>query len=254
LDIQSGLLLPEESATVNLTIRIDKLTAQLINTAKEVLDDVIVLRLEKAKDIYLHVTAEYERSCYGVSLEELVSTLQPIRSTLIPSNYQTHAEVGDAAPSSEAKQSIPKELWRLVDALWSGGALKEKDLFTGTAIVQEVEAVREALDCGLDFPPCAPHAIVEALITLLEALPRPVIPFDLFPMSEVEASRLPLWSRRLLETLPPISYNVFVYFLSFLREVLAASEYNRSVYSLDAFVNDVRMFIDQVWMSCRKCV
>ena len=25
--------------------------------------------------------------------------------------------------------SIPKELWRLVDALWSGDALREKDLF-----------------------------------------------------------------------------------------------------------------------------
>lgn len=234
VDILSGLLLPEESATVKLTIRVDKLTAQLINSAKEVLDDVIVLRLEKAKDTYLHLTAEYERSCYGVSLEELVSTLEPLRSVAIPSNYQTDAE-GETVTSSEVKQSIPKELWRLIDALWTGGALNEKDLFTGTALVQEVESVREALDCGLDFPPCAPHAIVEALVTLLEALPRPVISADLFPASEVEGSRLSLWCRHLLEHLPPISYNVFVYFLSFLREVLAVSDYNRCV--IDYFLD-----------------
>lgn len=33
--------------------------------------------------------------------------------------------------------------------------------------------------------------------------------------------------RKFLEELPPLNYNVFVYVLSFLREVLAESNYNR---------------------------
>jgi hypothetical protein len=38
-----------------------------------------------------------------------------------------------------SKLSIPKELWRLVDALWSGNALKEKDLFNSKADPAEVQ-------------------------------------------------------------------------------------------------------------------
>ena len=34
--------------------------------------------------------------------------------------------------------SIPKELWRLVDVLWSGDALREKDLFVMDADPIEV--------------------------------------------------------------------------------------------------------------------
>lgn len=42
--------------------------------------------------------------------------------------------------------------------------------------------------------------------------------------------------RKFLEELPPVNYNVFVYILSFLREVLAEESYNRTSPSLLAGV------------------
>lgn len=39
------------------------------------------------------------------------------------------------------------------------------------------------------------------------------------------------FSRKFLEELPPLNYNVFVYVLSFLREVLAELNYNRYQWS-----------------------
>jgi hypothetical protein len=43
-----------------------------------------VLRVEKSVDFYVAVSAKYERSCYGMSLQELVHTLQPVAATQLP--------------------------------------------------------------------------------------------------------------------------------------------------------------------------
>jgi hypothetical protein len=74
-----------------------------------------------------------------MSLEQLVCALEPVRN--IPPPALNPAEAYD--PSDESKQppqqlSIPKELWRLVDTLWQGGGMKEKDLFASSAEPGEV--------------------------------------------------------------------------------------------------------------------
>ena len=127
------------------------------------------------------------------------------------------------------KLGIPKELWRLVDALWNGKALLEKDLFQGTYDESEVAAIREALDTGVDFPPnCTPHAYVEAMTTFLASLAKPIIATDLYPNVEVDETTQKQLCKRFLDALPPLSYNVLVYVVSFMREVLAQNGYNRS--------------------------
>ena len=60
---------------------------------------------------------------------------------LLQSNDQQQDNDGynDITISNKIKElSIPKELWRLIDALWSGNALREKDLFNSKADLQEV--------------------------------------------------------------------------------------------------------------------
>lgn len=177
---------------VVITVKVDRATAQMINTGRGTLDDVLVLRVENSKDFYLAVTTDYQRSCYGVSLEELVYTLGPIRSTRIPGLIRTWDDASPATKSAEsssaavsagsgARLSIPKELWRLVDALWTSGASREKDLFASHADPSEVAAIRDALDCGVDFPRASSHAYAEALVTFLQALPKPLIPSDMIP-------------------------------------------------------------------------
>jgi hypothetical protein len=48
------------------------------------LDDTLVLRVENCVDKNIVIMASYERSCYGMSLEELVSIPIPVRATKLP--------------------------------------------------------------------------------------------------------------------------------------------------------------------------
>lgn len=173
------------------------------------LQDVIVLRIERSIDHHVHVKAEYERSCYGMSLEDLVQILEPVSNVPFPAtnpegflNDSATPMVGDLnqANNNESKLSIPKELWRLIDALWTGNAMKEKDLFNSAyANANELRMIRQALDRGLDFGPCSPHSLVEALVTFLASLQRPLLPLDLYPMVSVDA---------ILSVLFEISYSI----------------------------------------------
>lgn len=89
--------------------------------------------------------------------------------------------------------------------------------------------VREALDNGDDIPPrLSVHAVAEALTSFLSVLAQPVIPDSLFPTSELDDNAIKLWSRSFLESMPTLNYNVFVYFVSFMREVLKERDTNGS--------------------------
>ena len=89
--------------------------------------------------------------------------------------------------------------------------------------------VRECLDRGEDFPPqVSPHALVEALTSFLLALPTPLIPQELYPgQADTEPQNIRIWARRFLEQLPPLHYNLFVYLMSFERELLKHEAENR---------------------------
>ena len=193
---------------------------------------MLILRVENSFDMYTPIEVEFLRSSYGMSLDELVMTHEPVRRTALPAHRRGGDEStagGDDGAATTQKLGVPKELWRLIDALWSGKALMEKDLFQAAADPAEVAAIREALDCGTDFPPhCTPHAYTEALTSLLAALPRPLLPPDLYPTVEVDEFTHRQLCKRFLDALPPLSYNVFVYVTSFLREVLAQQNYNRT--------------------------
>jgi hypothetical protein len=131
-----------------------------------------------------------------MSLEQLVCALDPVRN--IPPPALDPSEANDLSPEKSQplqQLSIPKELWRLVDALWQGG-MREKDLFTSSAEPGEVRRhlcvahfspqvakIRECLDTGVDFPPCSPHSIAEALILFISSLPQPLLPLELYPSS-----------------------------------------------------------------------
>jgi hypothetical protein len=77
-----------------------------------------------------------------MSLEQLVCALDPVRSIPLPALDPSQANDLGQDNSQPAQQlSIPKELWRLVDALWQGG-MREKDLFTSSAEPGEVHSLR----------------------------------------------------------------------------------------------------------------
>lgn len=156
-----------------------------------------MLRIENGRDFYFNVTGQFARSCYGMSLEQLVCTWDPVRFTKLPGDDSTHVPSEEAAtiaamhavsaasgisPDGTKEMSVPKELWRLVDALWVGGHATERDLFTVGADPAEAAAVRECLDRGEEFPPrVSPHALVDALTCFISSLAAPLLPPELYP-------------------------------------------------------------------------
>ena len=219
-----GMLIPgEAAATLNFTITIDNTTAHALNTGREVLEDIIILRLENGRDYYITVKANYARSCFGMSVDELVKYAEPIRD--VPLDPILRAEKHDPSNPSAAL-CVPKELWRIVDAIYEKG-LHERDLFTTPGIAEEVNNIRECLDTGAQFGEFRVHSMTEVLLSFLSNLPSPIVPRSLFPTLEIDAQNIQSISRKFLEDLPPIHYNVFVYMISFFREALLYREANK---------------------------
>jgi hypothetical protein len=75
-----------------------------------------------------------------MSLEQLVCALDPVRDIPPPALEPSQSfDLSQEKSHPLPQLSIPKELWRLVDALWQGG-MREKDLFASSAEPGEVRA------------------------------------------------------------------------------------------------------------------
>jgi phosphatidylinositol-bisphosphatase len=217
-----GMLIPgDEPATLTCNVEINNTTAQMLNSGREVLDDILILRLENGRDYYITVKATYARSCFGMPAEELVMYSEPIRT--IPLDAIQRAEVID--PRTTTALCVPKELWRLIDAVSELGLFTEH-LFINPGIADEVSSIRECLDTGAQFGQYRIHSYAEVLVTFLESLSVPIVPNQLFPNQEIDSLNIQSSARRLLEELPPVHYNIFVYVISFFREVLVYRERN----------------------------
>jgi phosphatidylinositol-bisphosphatase len=222
-----GMLIPGDApATIDVTVTIDNKIAQSLNGGREVLDDILILRLENGRDYYITVKGSYARSCFGMSLEEMVLYKDPIRT--IPLDVIERAEQfpneSEISPSNAL--CIPKELWRVVDAIYEKG-LQTEDLFTTAGNPADVTQIREALDTGAPFAsPYSIHSYVECFKKLLPSLSSPVIHSNLFPLVEINSENIQSMSRKFLEVLPPVHYNVLVYVMSFFREVLLYKDRN----------------------------
>jgi len=225
-----GILLPNESVDITITLLVDAPTAHALNTGCELLNDILVLRVENGTDSFITVHADYARSCYGMSLSELMCTLKPIRYTLSPTDRKTGETEKNTVNSNVSSSSlslslspelgVPKEVWRLVDHLFRGG-MEEPDLFIVGGETGEMFMIRESLDTGRDFPSdVSPLSVGSALLEFLLALPEPLIAPEHYPAVELDEQNVRPWSRRFLENLPVPSYNLFVYLMSFFRELL----------------------------------
>jgi len=215
-----GMLIPgEKEEVINFSITIDNATAQALNGGREVLKDILILHLENGRDYYITVTASYARSSFGMSVDELVMISEPIRN--VPLDPIKRAETQD----SHNALCVPKELWRIVDYIYERG-VHEKDLFATPGIPHEMYEIRECLDTGDPFADYKVHSMTEILLSFLSNLSAPIIPPTVFANAEIDAQNIQAISRKLLEELPPIHYNVFVYIISFFRECLFHKDQN----------------------------
>jgi inositol polyphosphate 5-phosphatase INPP5B/F len=195
-----GMLLPNERAEIAFTVHVDLPTAQALNRGEALLDDILILRLENGQDFFLSAQGQYARSCFGMSLDELNNCPGPVRALPLPTgSYQPlpppPVPPAPAAPTPSSSSSsssninhpalaVPKELWRLVDALYRTG-LAEKDLFIQPGVPGEAAAIREALDTGAELGQVSAQSLAEVLMAFLQSLAAPVVPARLLPTMEV---------------------------------------------------------------------
>jgi len=218
-----GTLAPEEQQSLIITVSINRNVAHLLSGGSgNSLDDILVLHLDGGKDYFLALTGQYVRSCFGMTVPQLVTFDQPVANSL---------------PAGERKLWIPKELWRLVDQLMmctSDGNKRGIDtpgIFGSEQgagrLEEDIETMQRCLDTGEsfamhDFPPAN---VAGALLRFLENLGMPLVSAELYPRL-LQCTSLSEAKALLGSQLDDENYTTFFYLLSFLRTLLAHSASN----------------------------
>jgi phosphatidylinositol-bisphosphatase len=163
-----GIIPPGQEQDFSFQVLVTKETASKLVSDKDKLEDILVLELDQGVNVYVEITGEYEKSCFGCQLDFLVRVPTPVRF------YQKDNFIENATKIL----SVPKELWRIIDFIYRRG-LGERGLFLTSGDAIEIKAIQAALDMGEEFPPCSIHSMAEVLIKFLENFPKPVYPYSL---------------------------------------------------------------------------
>ena len=221
-----GMVMPHEAVVIALTATVwGDVAAELGAAGATALDDILVLHVENGADFFLPITVAWAGSAYGARLEALVALAGParVRGGGAEAGIAgiAEAEGGAAAGGPAALLTIPKEMWRLVDALQRGELFGQPGIFRVPGDEAEVAKVRVALDTGSVLPTSADAlALGTALVELLRSSGDPIVPTELCPSEGFDSGGVAWWCASLLEQLPPLRHNVLVYLVAFLRELL----------------------------------
>eukprot|EP00474_Spongospora_subterranea_P009019 CRZ09477.1 hypothetical protein [Spongospora subterranea] len=207
-----GIIPPGESVNIDISIHIQsKEVAFGLNACRSVLEDILIIKLLKGCDYFIPVSGNWLPSCLASSIEYLVSVPGAVRTT-------------SAVP--ETVLSVPKEIWRLIDYIYQNGGLTSSDLFSTEGHTSETRKIFDDLDENVSFAESySLIAVGRSLILLLTSLCRPVIPLQLFKAIRSHPDPIAYCRQCLLE-LPLSHYNVIIFIVSFLREVLANRQKN----------------------------
>ncbi|KAL9837023.1 inositol polyphosphate 5-phosphatase OCRL isoform 3-T3 [Geothlypis trichas] len=225
-----GYLEPDESAEISLDVYVSKDSVTLLNSGEDKIEDILVLHLDRGKDYFLTISGTYLPSCFGTSLEALCRMKRPIREVPVTKLIDLEKSIlqmgsQDSEEASEVPLQVPKEIWLLVDHLFKH-ALHQEDLFQTPGMQEELEQIIDCLDTSIpETIPGSNHSVAEALLIFLEALPEPVICYELYQRC-LEGSHSSRLCRQMILQLPSCHRNVFRYLMSFLRELLKYSEDN----------------------------
>uniref|UniRef100_A0A667ZDK1 phosphoinositide 5-phosphatase n=1 Tax=Myripristis murdjan TaxID=586833 RepID=A0A667ZDK1_9TELE len=191
-----GFLEPNETLEIYLEVYVSKDSVTLLNCGEDAIEDILVLHLDRGKDYFITISGNYLPSCFGTSLETLCRMKKPIRE-------------------------IP--ITKLIDL---------EDLFQTPGLQEELQNIIDCLDTSIpDSIPGCNHSVAEALLIFLEALPEPVVCYELYQRC-LECSHDSRLCKQLISQLPRAHRNVFRYLLAFLRELLKHSHNNNLTASL----------------------
>ncbi|RHY26740.1 hypothetical protein DYB32_007335 [Aphanomyces invadans] len=166
---------------LKVTVHVMLDAVHALSSGRDTLDDTLILRVANGADHFLVVSGDFLPSCFGCSLEQLVVQVEPVRS------------VKSIKREAAVSQKIPKELWRMVDALYTHG-LDAPNIFLDTDQVRR------------------PQSMAALLVHWLQSLRESVVP-EASLSADTTASVT-------VDGLATVHFNTFIYVSSFLREVL----------------------------------
>ncbi|XP_056327788.1 inositol polyphosphate 5-phosphatase OCRL isoform X1 [Danio aesculapii] len=229
-----GVLDPNEKIEIFLEVYVSKDSVTLLNSGEDNIEDILVLHLDRGKDYFITVSGNYLPCCFGTSLETLCRMKKPIReipiTKLIDLGEDSCMEkekarmtfLLDGAGTEDKPLKIPKEVWLLVNHLYTK-ACQQEDLFQTPGLQDELQSIIDCLDTSIpDSIPGCNHSVAEALLIFLEALPEPVLCYELYQRC-LECSHDSRLCKQLISQLPRAHRNVFRYLMAFLRELLKHS-------------------------------
>ncbi|MFT7802173.1 inositol polyphosphate 5-phosphatase OCRL-1-like isoform X1 [Arapaima gigas] len=233
-----GFLEPNEKLEICLEVYVSKDSVTLLNSAEDSIEDILVLHLDRGKDYFITISGNYLPSCFGTSLETLCRMKKPIRE--IPISKLIDLEKSrmnfllvDSSGTEDKPLKIPKEVWLLVDHLFTKSC-DEEDLFQTPGMQDELQNIIDCLDTSIpETIPGSNHSVAEALLIFLEALPEPVVCYELYTRC-LDCSHDNRLCRQLISQLPRAHRNVFRYLMAFLKELLKHSYSNNLTASLVA--------------------
>ncbi|XP_075042346.1 inositol polyphosphate 5-phosphatase OCRL isoform X2 [Mixophyes fleayi] len=243
-----GYLEPNESVEISLDVYVSKDSVTLLNSGQDSIEDILVLHLDRGKDYFLTICGSYLASSFGTSLEALCRMKRPIReipvTKLIDLGEDSFSEKEkavmqmlpeDTDGTTDKPLKVPKEIWLLVDHLYKS-ACRQEDLFQTPGKQEELQQIIDCLDTSIpDTIPGSNHSVAEALLIFLEALPEPVICYELYQRC-IDCSHDTRLCRQVISQLPRCHRNVFRYLMAFLRELLKFTGDNNLSASLIATV------------------
>lgn len=224
-----GYLEPNETVDISLDVYVSKDSVTILNSGEDKIEDILVLHLDRGKDYFLTISGNYLPSCFGTSLEALCRMKRPIREVPVTKLIDLEKSLLQMVPldegASERPLKVPKEIWLLVDHLFRY-ACHQEDLFQTPGMQEELQQIIDCLDTSIPKTiPGSNHSVAEALLIFLEALPEPVICYELYQRC-LDSAQDPRICRQVISQLPGCHRNVFRYLMAFLRELLKFSEYN----------------------------
>ena len=147
----SGFIIPGADCDITLEVKVDKHSACSLNSGADNIYDILVLHLEGGKDFFITITGDYERSCFGTSINALVHMNKPFSE--VPVAHLLDLESSVPKNGLELPYAVPKELWYLVDHLHTHGQ-KVEGLFVRPGLTKEVLDIRLVKKLSFQFLVC----------------------------------------------------------------------------------------------------
>uniref|UniRef100_A0A673LRL1 phosphoinositide 5-phosphatase n=1 Tax=Sinocyclocheilus rhinocerous TaxID=307959 RepID=A0A673LRL1_9TELE len=203
-----GVLDPNETMEIFLEVYVSKDSVTLLNSGEDKIEDILVLHLDRGKDYFITVAGNYLPSCFGTSLETLCHMKKPIREIPITNMNCTN--------------DLPSHL-KLLSFFFFFFFNTQEDLFQTPGLQDELQSIIDCVDTSIpESIPGSNHSVAEALLIFLEALPEPVLCYELYQRC-LECSHDSRLCKQLISQLPRAHRNLFRYLMAFLRELLKRS-------------------------------